>query len=73
MTVREIHVTEEMLEEARRLGLTGTDLVMAAIKTSIERETPVPLDEGIRFVLPDGRIVETDGSWPPLGITDAEA
>lgn len=65
--VTEIHVTQEMIDEARRLGLVGTDLVMAAIKMAIERGTAVPLDKGIRFILPDGQVVETDGSWPSLG------
>jgi hypothetical protein len=71
--MKEIHVTQEMLDEARRLGLAGTDLVMAAIKKAIERETALTLEEGIRFILPDGQVVETDGSWPPLGVTEDEA
>jgi hypothetical protein len=70
--VKEIHVTQEMIDEARRLGLAGNDLVMAAIKTAIEHDRAVSLDEGIRFLLPDGEVVETDGSWPPLGV-DGEA
>ena len=71
--MKEIHVTQAMIDEARRLGLTGTDVVMGAIKTAIEHDTAVPLDEGIRFILPDGQVVETDGSWPPLNASDGEA
>jgi hypothetical protein len=71
--VKEIHVTQEMIDAARRLGLAGTDLVMAALKKAIERETALTLVEGIRFILPDGQVVETDGSWPPLGVTEDEA
>jgi hypothetical protein len=63
---KEIQVTQEMIDEARRLGLTGSDLVMAAIKIAIERDAGVPLNEGIRFILPDGQVVDTDESWPPL-------
>jgi hypothetical protein len=69
---REIHVTQEMLEEAARLGLTGSDLVMAAIKKAIERDTTVSLAEGTRFILPDGRVVETDESWPVPGDRDGQ-
>jgi hypothetical protein len=71
--VKEIHVTQEMIDEARRLGLVGSDLVMAAIKKAIERDTSIPLDDGIRFILPDGHVVETDGSWPPLRVSDDAA
>jgi hypothetical protein len=70
---REIHVTQEMLDEAGRLGLTGSDLEMAAIKKAIERDATVSLTEGIRFILPDGRVVETDESWPASGVSDGEA
>jgi hypothetical protein len=57
-----------MLDEAARLGLTGSDLVMAAIKKAIERVTTISLTDGIRFILPDGQAVETDESWP--GVVD---
>jgi hypothetical protein len=67
---REIYVTQEMLDEAGRLGLTGSDLEMAAIKKAIERDATVSLTEGIRFILPDGRVVETDESWPAPGASD---
>jgi post-segregation antitoxin (ccd killing protein) len=43
---KEIRVTQEMIDEARRLRLTGSDLVMAAIKKAIERDASVSLDEG---------------------------
>jgi hypothetical protein len=69
---KEIRVTEEMIDAARRLGLSGSDLVMAAIKKAIERDTTVSLDEGIRFLLPDGQIIETDESWPPPGAKQGE-
>jgi hypothetical protein len=69
---KEIRVTEEMLDEARRLGLTGSDLVMAAIKKAIERDTAVSLNEGIRFILPDGQLIETDESWPLPSNIDGE-
>jgi len=67
---KEVQVTQEMIDEARRLGLTGSELVMAAIKKAIERDTSVSLAEGIRFILPDGQVVETDESWP--GVTEGE-
>jgi len=70
---KEINVTQAMIDEARRLGLMGTELVMAAIKKAIEHDATLSLNEGIRFILPDGQIVETDESWPPLGVTDDEA
>lgn len=60
------------MNEARRLGLTGSDLVMAAIKKAIEHDAAVSLDQGIRFILPDGQVVETDESWPPRGAIDGE-
>jgi len=69
---KEIRVSQEMIDEARRLGLTGSDLVMAAIKKAIERDASVSLDEGIRFILPDGQVVETDESWPGPGVTEGE-
>ena len=72
MDKREIHVTQEMIDESRRLGLAGSDLVMAAIKKAIERDTAVSLNEGIRFILPDGQVVETDESWPPPRAIDGE-
>jgi hypothetical protein len=65
---KEILVSQEMIDEARRLGLTGSDLVMAAIKKAIEHDTTVSLHEGIRFILPDGQVVETDESWPAAGV-----
>jgi hypothetical protein len=70
---KEVHVTQEMIDEARRLGLTGNDLVMAAIKSAIEQDDAVSLTEGIRFILPSGQIVETDESWPPPITIDGEA
>ena len=45
---------------------------MAAIKKAIERDASVSLDEGIRFILPDGQVVETDESWPGPGVTEGE-
>ena len=72
MDKKAIRVTQEMIDEARRLGLTGSDLVMAAIKKAIERETIVSLNEGVRFILPDGQVIETDESWPPPSATDGE-
>jgi len=69
---KEIRVTQEMIDEARRLGLTGSDLVMAAIKKAIERETIISLNEGVRFILPDGQVIETDESWPPPSATDGQ-
>ena len=72
MDKKEIRVTQEMIDEARRLGLTGSDLVMAAIKKAIERETIISLNEGVRFILPDGQVIETDESWPPPSATDGE-
>ena len=72
MDRRQIHVTQEMLDEAGRLGLTGSDLVMAAIKKAIERDATVSLNEGIRFILPDGGVVETDESWPAPGVSDGD-
>jgi hypothetical protein len=71
--VKEIHVTQEMIDEAARLGLMGNDLVMAAVKKAIERESALTLDEEIRFILPDGQVVETDGSWPAETFTEGEA
>ena len=65
-------MTQQMMDEGRPLGLTGSDLVMAAIKKAIERDASVLLDEGIRFILPDGQVVETDESWPGPGITERE-
>lgn len=65
-------MTQEMMDDARRLGLTGSDLVMAAIKMAIERDASVSPAEGIRFVLPDGQVVETDESWPGPGVTEGE-
>ena len=67
-----MHITQAVIDEARALGLTGNDLVMAAIKKAIERDTAVSLNEGIRFILPDGQVVETDESWPSPGRTDGE-
>jgi hypothetical protein len=61
-----------MIDQARRLGLTGSDLAMAAIKKAIEHDTAVSLNEGIRFILPDGQVVETDESWPPQSVVDGE-
>ena len=72
MDRKEIHITQAMIDEARSLGLTGSDLVMAAIKKAIDRDTAVSLNEGIRFILPDGQVVETDESWPTPGRTDGE-
>ncbi|TMF11423.1 MAG: hypothetical protein E6I37_09450 [Chloroflexi bacterium] len=72
MDKKEIRVTQEMIDEARRLGLTGSDLVMAAIKKAIERETIISLNEGVRFILPDGQVIETDESWPPPSATDGQ-
>jgi hypothetical protein len=69
---KEVQVTQEMVDEARRLGLTGSDLVMAAIKKAIEHDTAVSLNEGIRFILPDGQVVETDESWPAPGGSGGE-
>jgi len=69
---KEIRVTQEMIDEARRLGLTGSDLVMAAVKKAIERETIISLNEGVRFILPDGQVIETDESWPPPSATDGQ-
>ena len=65
-------MTQEMMDDARRLGLTGSDLVMAAIKMAIERDASVSPAEGILFVLPDGQVVETDESWPGPGVTEGE-
>ena len=72
MDRKEIHVTQEMIDDARLLGLTGSDLVMAAIKKAIEHDTGVSLNEGTRFILPDGQVVETDESWPPPTVIDGE-
>ena len=72
MDRKEIYITQAMIDEARSLGLTGSDLVMAAIKKAIERDTAVSLNEGIRFILPDGQVVETDEAWPTPGRTDGE-
>ena len=72
MDKKEIRVTQEMIDEARRLGLTGSDLVMAAVKKAIERETIISLNEGVRFILPDGQVIETDESWPPPSATDGQ-
>jgi hypothetical protein len=56
-----------MLDQARRLGLTGSELVMAAIKKAIANDRALSVNEGIRFILPDGQLVETDESWPTPG------
>ena len=72
MDRREIHVTQEMLDQARRLGLTGSELVMAAIKKAIANDSAVSVNAGIRFILPDGQVVETDESWPTPGAGDGE-
>jgi hypothetical protein len=61
-----------MLDQARGLGLTGSELVMAAIKTAIANDSAVSVSEGIRFILPDGQVVETDESWPTPGGGDGE-
>jgi hypothetical protein len=61
-----------MLDQARRLGLTGSELVMAAIKKALAHDGAVSVNEGIRFILPDGQAVETDESWPTPGGSDGE-
>jgi hypothetical protein len=45
---------------------------MAAIKKAIANDSAVSVNEGIRFILPDGQVVETDESWPTPGAGDGE-